>query len=163
MLKLLFLFTVIPTVELYLLFEIADRLGGIETIYLVIITGIVGAHLAKREGIGVLHQIQEEAANGAAPADKLIEGLMVLVGGILLVTPGVMTDVFGLSLIFPLTRRLLVGVFRRGLKDRFQFEGVHIGAPRPGPAARDVADMFNHPTPGEDTSPEDSPFDHPVR
>ena len=96
MLKLLFLFTVVPTAELYLLLEIADRIGGLETIYLVIITGIVGAHLAKREGLGVLHQIQEAAANGESPADKLVEGLMVLIGGILLVTPGVMTtDVSG--------------------------------------------------------------------
>ena len=60
MLKLLFLFTVVPTLELYLLLEIADRIGGIETIYLVILTGIVGAHLAKREGLGVLRQIQED-------------------------------------------------------------------------------------------------------
>lgn len=163
MLKLLFLFTVVPTAELYLLLEIADRIGGLETIYLVIITGIVGAHLAKREGLGVLHQIQEAAANGESPADKLVEGLMVLIGGILLVTPGVMTDVFGLSLIVPFTRRLLVSGFRRGLKERFQFEGVHIGAPRPGPAARDVADVFEHPTPGEASSKTDSPFDHPVR
>lgn len=163
MLKLLFLFTVVPTAELYLLLEIADRIGGLETIYLVIITGIVGAHLAKREGLGVLHQIQEAAANGESPADKLVEGLMVLIGGILLVTPGVMTDVFGLSLIVPFTRRLLVSGFRRGLKERFQFEGVHIGAPRPGPAARDVADVFEHPTPGEAHSKTDSPFDHPVR
>ena len=163
MLKLVFLFTVVPTAELYLLFAIADRIGGLETIYLVIITGILGAHLAKREGLGVLHQIQEAAANGESPADKLVEGLMVLIGGILLVTPGVMTDVFGLSLIFPLSRRLLVGGFRRGLKERFQFEGVHIGAPRPGPAARDVADVFDHPTPGEKTPKGDSPFDHPVR
>ena len=163
MLKLLFLFTVVPTAELYLLLEIADRIGGLETIYLVIITGIVGAHLAKREGLGVLHQIQEAAANGESPADKLVEGLMVLIGGILLVTPGVMTDVFGLSLIVPFTRRLLVSGFRRGLKERFQFEGVHIGAPRPGPAARDVADVFEHPTPGEALSKTDSPFDHPVR
>ena len=163
MLKLLFLFTVVPTAELYLLLEIADRIGGLETIYLVIITGIVGAHLAKREGLGVLHQIQEAAANGESPADKLVEGLMVLIGGILLVTPGVMTDVFGLSLIVPFTRRLLVSGFRRGLKERFQFEGVHIGAPRPGPAARDVADVFEHPTPGEAPSKTDSPFEHPVR
>ena len=163
MLKLLFLFTVVPTAELYLLLEIADRIGGLETIYLVIITGIVGAHLAKREGLGVLHQIQEAAANGESPADKLVEGLMVLIGGILLVTPGVMTDVFGLSLIVPFTRKLLVTGFRRGLKERFQFEGVHIGTPRPGPAARDVADVFEHPTPGDAPSEADSPFDHPVR
>jgi len=163
MLKLLILFTVVPTLELYLLFEIADRIGGIETLYLVIVTGIVGAHLAKREGLGVLQQIQEDSVNGVPPANKLVEGLMVLVGGILLITPGVMTDIFGLSLIFPLTRKLLVGVVKRSLKDRMHFEGVHIGTPQPGPAARDVADMFSHPTPGESPEEPDTPFDHPIR
>ena len=165
MLKLLFLFTVVPTLELYLLFEIADRIGGIETIYLVIITGILGAHLAKREGLGVLQQIQEDTINGVPPANKLVEGLMVLVGGVLLVTPGVMTDVLGLSLIVPLTRKLLVGVAKRTLKNRMHFEGVHIGTPRAGPAARDVADMFSqHPSTEEEAeSAEPPPFDHPVR
>jgi len=161
MLKLLFLFTVVPTVELYLLFQIADTIGGLETIYLVLITGIVGASMAKREGISVIQQIQEAAANGEPPADKLVEGLMVLVGGILLVTPGVMTDAFGLSLIFPLSRKLLVGLVKASLKDRMHFEGVHIGAPRPGPAARDVQDVFKHPTPG--TQKDDDPFNHPTR
>ena len=163
MLKLLFLFTVIPTLELYLLFEIADHLGGIETIYLVIITGIVGAHLAKREGMGVLRQIQEDSANGVPPADKLVEGLMVLVGGILLVTPGVMTDVFGLTLIFPLTRVLLAGIVKRTLGSRMHFEGINIGTPRPGPAARGVSEVFSHPTPGAEPEDDSTPFDHPIR
>jgi len=160
MLKLLFLFTVVPCVELFLLFRVSDHIGGLETIYLVLITGIVGASLAKREGLSVIQQIQEASVNGEPPADKLVEGLMVLVGGILLITPGIMTDAFGLSLIFPLSRRLLVGIVKRTLKDRMHFEGVHIGTPRPGPAARDVQDVFTHPTPGKD---KDVPFDHPVR
>ncbi len=160
MLKLLFLFTVIPCLELYLLFEVADHIGGLETIYLVLLTGIVGASMAKREGLSVIRQIQEASVNGEPPADKLVEGLMVLVGGILLVTPGILTDVFGLSLIFPLSRRLLVGAVKGTLKKRMHFEGVHIGTPRPGPAARDVQEVFTHPTPGEQ---KEDPFDHPVR
>ena len=160
MLKLLFLFTVVPCVELYLLFEVADHFGGLETIYLVLLTGIVGASMAKREGLSVIQQIQEASVNGEPPADKLVEGLMVLVGGILLVTPGILTDAFGLSLIFPLSRRLLVGLVKRSLKERMHFEGVHIGTPRPGPAARDVQDVFRHPTPQKE---DEDPFDHPVR
>ena len=160
MLKLLFLFTVVPCVELYLLFEVADQIGGLETIYLVLLTGIVGASMAKREGLSVIQQIQEASVNGEPPANKLVEGLMVLVGGILLVTPGILTDVFGLSLIFPLSRRLLVGLVKRSLKERMHFEGVHIGTPRPGPAARETQEVFTHPTPGKNT---DNPFDHPTR
>jgi UPF0716 protein FxsA len=162
-LKLLFLVTVVPTLELFVLFEIADRIGGIETIYLVIFTGIVGAHLAKREGLGVLRQIQEGAAAGVPPADKLVEGLMVLVGGILLVTPGVMTDIFGLSLIFPLTRRLLVGVVKRNLGARLQFEGVHIGTPRAGGAAHRSPEVVDSSESHDSPADTDSPFSHPVR
>ena len=160
MLKLLFLFTVVPSLELYLLFEVADHIGGLETIYLVLITGIVGASMAKREGLSVIQEIQEASVNGEPPANKLVEGVMVLVGGILLVTPGILTDAFGLSLIFPLSRRLLVGVVKRSLKERMHFEGIHIGTPGPGPAAREAQDVFTHPTPGQK---KDDPFDHPVR
>ena len=159
-LKLLFLFTVVPCIELYLLFEVAGHIGGLETIYLVLLTGIVGASMAKREGLSVIQEIQTASVNGEPPADKLVEGLMVLVGGILLVTPGILTDAVGLSLIFPLTRRLLVSLVKRGLKERMHFEGVHIGTPRPGPAAREVQDVFTHPPSGKR---EDDPFDHPVR
>ena len=109
MLKLLLLFTVVPALELYLLLQIGERIGALETIYLIIVTGIVGAAMARREGISVIRQIQEGAVNGVPPANKLVEGLMVLVGGILLITPGIVTDAIGLSFIFPLTRRLLAG------------------------------------------------------
>ena len=160
MLKLLFLFTVVPTFELYLLFAVADQIGGLETIYLVIVTGIVGASMAKREGLSVIRQIQEGAINGEPPADKLVEGLMVLVGGILLVTPGIMTDAFGLSLILPWSRRLLVGVVKRFVLSRMNIEGVTIGTPKPGPAANKVSDVFKHPTPGQTA---DDPFEHPKR
>ena len=60
MLKLLVLFTVVPTIELYLLFEIGDRIGAAETVLLVILTGIVGARMARREGLSVLQQIQQD-------------------------------------------------------------------------------------------------------
>jgi UPF0716 protein FxsA len=164
MLKLLFLFTVVPTIELYLLFAIADNIGGIETLYLVIFTGIVGAHLAKREGLGVLKQIQEGAASGVPPADKLVEGLMVLVGGILLVTPGVMTDLFGFALITPLSRRMMVGAVKRNLAQRVNFEGVVMGTPRPGPASGGAPHVVVPPKaePEPEVDP-DSPFKHPVR
>jgi UPF0716 protein FxsA len=160
-LKLLFLFTAVPTAELYLLFEIGDRIGGAETILLVIVTGILGARMAQREGLNVIRQIQEDSVNGVPPADKLVEGVLILVGGVLLITPGVMTDIAGLSMIFPLTRRLLAGTAKGILKNRMTFEGVHIGAPRPGPAARSTAEVFSHPTPGADD--DDSPFGHPTR
>ena len=161
MLKLLFLFTVIPTLELYLLFEIGDRIGGAETILLVIATGVVGARMAQREGLSVVHQIQQDAVNGLTPANTLVEGVLILVGGVLLITPGVLTDIVGLSLIVPWTRRALAGPVRRAFADRVHLQGGNIGNPQPGPAARRAAEPFSHPTPS--SSGEESPFDHPVR
>ena len=162
MLRLLLLFTIVPTAELFLLFEIGDRIGGFETLMLVVFTGILGARMAQREGLSVIHQIQQDAVNGIAPANKLVEGVMVLLGGVLLITPGVMTDAVGFALIFPWTRRALAGSVKRGLISRVSVHGVQVGAPRPGPAARQATDAFSHPLPS--AAPEDEPpFEHPVR
>lgn len=161
MLKLLLLFTVIPTLELYLLFEIGDWIGGAETILLVIATGVVGARMAQREGLSVVHQIQQDAVNGVTPANTLVEGVLILVGGVLLITPGVITDLVGLALIVPWTRRALAGPLRRAFAGRIHLQGVNIGSPRPGPAARSAAEPFSHPTP--QSADDESPFDHPVR
>ena len=73
MLKLLFLFTVVPTAELYLLFEIGEQIGAAETVLLVVLTGIVGARMARQEGLSLIRQIQEDSVNGVPPADKLVE------------------------------------------------------------------------------------------
>lgn len=145
--RLLLLMTVVPVVEFYLLYKIGGMLGTMETILLVIITGLIGASMAKREGLSVLRQIQEDAINGIAPTQSLTEGLLVLVGGVLLITPGVITDVFGLMAIFPLTRKLMAPAMSRSVSTRVQgMDGVQFGAPAPGPAAKNIRDQFDHPT-----------------
>ena len=159
LLKLLLLMTVVPTVELWLLFQIGDRIGGIETIWLIIVTGIVGASLAKREGLSVVRKIQEDAVNGEPPGDRLAEGLLVLVGGVLLLTPGVITDLTGLAMIFPLTRRPLAQVAKKWLSARVQFSGVEFGSPAPGPGARQTREVLKQDADGQ---PGDNRFDHPV-
>lgn len=159
LLKLLLLMTIVPTVELWLLFQISDRIGGIETLWLIILTGIIGASLAKREGLSVISKIQEDAVNGEPPGDRLAEGLLVLVGGILLLTPGVVTDLTGLLMIFPLSRRPLSQVAKRWLTARVQFSGVDIGAAAAGPAAQRTREALNQ---NEDGTPGDDRFDHPV-
>lgn len=148
--RLFLLFTIVPAVELYLLMQIGQLLGPLNTVLLIIITGAVGAALARREGFGVLQQIMADTQKGLPPADRLIEGVLVVVGGILLVTPGVLTDLSGFSLILPPTRRLLVGPVKAYFKKRITvMDGVDIGSPRPGPAARkrsETRDSFDHPT-----------------
>ena len=102
--RLLFLFIITPMVELLLLIEIGKAIGTFEVILLTIVTGIAGAALAKSQGLSVLRKMQQEMAEGRMPASNLIDGVMILIGGILLLTPGVLTDLFGLSLLIPWTR-----------------------------------------------------------
>ena len=144
--RLFLLMTVVPAIELALLITIGRKLGTAETIWLVIVTGVLGAHMARREGIAVLRKIQDDSRRGVQPTASLTEGLLILLGGILLITPGVITDVIGLLSIFPWSRKLIAPALGRGLRARVQtMEGVEIGTPQPGPAARHLRDQFDHP------------------
>ncbi|RME26379.1 MAG: FxsA family protein, partial [Deltaproteobacteria bacterium] len=105
--RLLLLFTVVPAVELYLLIRIGQWIGAAQTVAIIIITGSIGAFLAKREGLGVIRQLQQDTLQGIPPGDRIVEGLLVLVGGAFLITPGVLTDLTGFLLIMPPSRRFL--------------------------------------------------------
>ncbi len=102
------LFTVIPALELFFLFKVGSIIGGMNTVFIVIITGIVGAAFAKSQGLSILAKIQHETQKGKLPGDEIIQGFMIFGGGLLLITPGFMTDIFGLSLVMPGTRHLLM-------------------------------------------------------
>ena len=115
-LRLLLLFTLVPLVELYVLLRLGSRLGVAPTILLVIVTGVVGAQLARREGVRTLRQIQERLQRGVMPTEALIDGALIVAAGLLLVTPGVLTDAVGFGLLFPLTRVALRRYVRRRLE-----------------------------------------------
>lgn len=124
---LVLLFTVIPAIEIFLLFQIGAMIGGINTLLVVISTGIIGASLAKSQGIQILSKIQENTSRGELPADQIIQGLMVFAGGLLLLTPGFATDFFGLSLVMPGTRHLLMIWVKKAIQKamasgNFQFQ-----------------------------------------
>lgn len=110
---LLLLFTVVPVVEVALLVQLGALLGPWPTVALVVVTGAVGAWLARAEGTRVFRDWQEAMQLGRLPRDGVVSGLLVLVGGVLLVAPGVLTDALGLALLFPLTRRPIAGFVRR--------------------------------------------------
>lgn len=126
--RLFLLFTIVPVVELYLLISIGKLLGAGATVGLVLVTGLLGAALARREGSRVLRSWQEATQRGEIPKDGVISSVLVLVGGVLLVTPGVMTDVTGLLLLIPLVRRRVAVPIKRWLERRFQIQAV--GDPR---------------------------------
>jgi len=134
------LFVVVPAIELVLLIEIGSRIGTLRTLALIVVTGIVGAQLAGRQGLDVLRRIQRETSLGRLPAASLIDGAFILVAGALLVTPGILTDVVGLLCLVPAFRRRLGRVLRRRFEEavregRIRMERVETRARRePGPA-----------------------------
>ena len=105
--RLLILFIIIPLVELYLLVVVGSRVGLPATILLVILTGAWGAYLAKSQGYSILARIQAETAAGRVPTKELIDGLLVLIGGIVLLTPGLLTDLAGFCLMLPGFRAII--------------------------------------------------------
>lgn len=116
LLRLLLLFTLVPIGELMVLIELGEAIGLGPTLLLIFVTGIVGAALARREGTRTWLQVQQELSRGELPADSLLHGLMVLVAGAFLVTPGVLTDVAGFLLLFRPVRAKLVERVRGWLR-----------------------------------------------
>ena len=144
--RLLLLFTVVPALELYLLIQVGGAIGVLETIWLIVLTGVVGASLARREGMGVLTNIQAATAQGRAPTGELAEGGLILVGGLMLLTPGILTDLWGLLCILPWSRRWMAPRLAKWLGSRVEMSGnIHVGTPQPGPAVAEMKDRFNHP------------------
>jgi UPF0716 protein FxsA len=113
--RLILVFTIVPLAELYILIKIGSHIGGFNTIILVLMTTVLGALLARLQGLRTLRQIQLSLSQGQIPAEELIDGVLILFGGILLVMPGVLTDLFALVLLLPFTRTY----FKRWLRRRF--------------------------------------------
>lgn len=124
--RLLLLFTVVPLLELYLLIEVGSRLGAGTTVVLIALTGGVGALLARMQGFRVLVQIRERLAQGQLPADELLSGGLVLAGGLLLVTPGLLTDAVGLALLLPFVRVRVVEWVKDFLRRKIEGGSIQV-------------------------------------
>ena len=116
LLRLLALFIIVPVIELLVIIEVGARIGAVTTVLLVVATGTVGAWLTRQQGFTVLRRLQYETNGGQPPGDVLIDGVMVLLGGMTLLTPGFITDAVGLSFLIPGTRAL----WRRLIIDRIR-------------------------------------------
>ena len=113
LLRLLLLFTLVPLVELALLIEMGQRVRTWPTVVLVVVTGFVGAWLARRVGMGVVARIRLALAEGRLPGSELLDGLIVVAAGAMLLTPGLLTDATALALLSPPGRRLARGWLKR--------------------------------------------------
>ena len=124
MIKLLLLFTLIPLLELTLLIELGARIGLSATLAVVIATGVLGAVLAKSQGLGLIQRIREEISSGRIPADALLDGVLILGGGLLLLTPGLITDALGFAGLIPLTRKMLKDWLSRRIRQNIEFNTI---------------------------------------
>ena len=115
LLKLFLAFTLIPFSELYLLIKIGYYLGAFNTILVVIVTGLLGAYLAKLQGIKTMMRVRESMNRGELPAEEMLDALLIFVAGIVLLTPGFITDLAGLAILVPNTRSL----FKQWLRKKF--------------------------------------------
>jgi UPF0716 protein FxsA len=124
------LFIVLPLVEIYVIVQVGSAIGALNTIGLLLLVSLGGVWLAKHEGFWVLRRLRDQLDAGRMPTNELIDAGLVLVGAILLIFPGFVTDVLGLLLLFPPTRV----VARTLVKRRFQFQVYGTAGP---PARRD--------------------------
>lgn len=107
--KLFLAFTIIPVLELYILIEVGSFLGALNTIMVVIVTGFVGAYLARLQGFQTMNRVRESLNRGEMPTEGLIDALLILLAGIVLLTPGFLTDIAGLLILLPQTRNRFKG------------------------------------------------------
>ncbi len=102
------LFFAVPIVEIYLLIQVGEVIGAFPTILLVISTAVLGGFLLRQQGLSTLARYQQSVAQGQLPATQLLEGVFLLVGGVLLMTPGFFTDALGLLCLLPWSRRFMI-------------------------------------------------------
>lgn len=122
---LLLLFTLVPLVELFLLIEVGKMIGTWPTIFLVAATGFFGVLLARSQGTQVLYRMQREMESGSLPGEELLDGACILVGGAVLLTPGLITDLLGFFLLIPITRALFKKAAYSLIKRRMKTGSVH--------------------------------------
>ena len=103
-----FLFLVIPIIEIFLLIQVGTVIGAWWTIVCVVGTAVIGAYLLRQQGLSTLARFQKNMNNGVVPAKELLEGLALLIGGALLMTPGFFTDTIGFLCLIPITRGFIV-------------------------------------------------------
>jgi len=120
--KLFLAFTTIPLVEIYLLIHIGSFFGVFTSIALVFFTGLLGAYLARIQGIKTLFKIQESIKEGRMPSGELLEALLIVAAGIVLLTPGFLTDTIGFLLLLPNIREIVKSWVQSKIKNQYMSE-----------------------------------------
>jgi UPF0716 protein FxsA len=124
--RLFLLFIILPILDLTLLVKLGGSIGFWPTVVMVLLTGAAGAALARAEGLRVLGLVRREMAAGRIPGTALLDGVAILAGGLLLLTPGFITDVMGLLLLLPPSRRWVERRLRRWLESQIKAGNVQV-------------------------------------
>ena len=125
-LRLFLLFSCIPLIELFILLRIGAVIGPGNTLLLVIITGVLGAYLAQKEGIKTMQKIRHLTSKGEMPGNALLDALLILIAGIVLLTPGIITDFIGLLLLLPFTRKPIREYIRKQIEEKISSQTITI-------------------------------------
>lgn len=121
------LFIVIPLLELYLIIEVGSRIGALWTVLLVLGTAVVGVNLLRMQGLSTLNRARHTMDRGSLPAQEMIEGMALAVGGALLITPGFITDTLGFLCLIPASRRAIIRYVMK-------HSNIHMHSVHPGQA-----------------------------
>jgi UPF0716 protein FxsA len=124
--RLILIFIVVPLIEILLLIEIGSRIGALNTIFIIVLTGILGASMMRHQGFTIIRNIQRDLSQGRMPTGELINGALVLVGGIVLLTPGFFTDAVGFVLLIPATRTLIRKKIELFIRRKIESGDIHI-------------------------------------
>ena len=110
------LFLVVPLVELYVIIQVGQAIGALNTVGILLLDSLIGGWLMKREGLAVFRRLQTKLEHGEVPGSELVDAFLILFGGALMLTPGFVSDIVGISLLLPPVRI----VVRRVLARRFK-------------------------------------------
>ncbi|MEE9529206.1 MAG: FxsA family protein [Dehalococcoidia bacterium] len=119
------LFVVTPLVELAILIYLGTLIGALYTILIVVITGLLGAFLARRQGLATLSRIRSSIERGILPSDDLFQAVLILIGGLLLITPGLITDLAGFAMLIPQTRNIVTKWLRNLMQRKIERREIH--------------------------------------
>jgi UPF0716 protein FxsA len=120
------LIIVIPAIDIGFLLLSGKTIGFLPTIALIILTGVLGAYLAKREGLQTIKRVQEQLSYGQIPGESLLDGICILIGATLLLTPGFISDLFGFLLLFPPSRKPFKFLMINALRKRIEKGNIKI-------------------------------------
>lgn len=123
------LFITVSLLELFLLLQVGSKMGIMWTISLILFTGFLGAFLARVQGLQTLQMISETMAKGQMPTQEILAGVCILIASALLLTPGLLTDLFGFALLTPMFRRFILKYIQRWVEKKINKDNVIIYHP----------------------------------